>query len=370
MGRTNAPPAVSGRDARESADLAEQPVALALFHDEHLRVGAQIGDESRRRLRLRVRELGPLGRGEQVGAELVAADGGRVRAPRRQRRRRRPPGHVLQPRDPLHPVVVTVPERAERPAGNEHPADLRHRPRHVEPVHRLPAEHRADRRVGQRDRLRRAGQRPRRRHLPPQLGQHRRVRLDRGHLRAQADQHRRQLPGAGLRSSTRSPASARPVGSTHQRTASARIDPPGAPHTPPRPPQTKTPAGPTHPCPCPPPFWLCWLVLMPQPPWWWRSRSCPRGGGRVPGSPDVPRGARSSESPPPAFRLSAPLAARDRQVPGGVHVPVKDQAAGVAPVGPLGQAQLGFHRAAARAGLRGGIPAVGGDQRPARSTVL
>src|SRR6266568_7672227 len=38
------------------------------------------------------------------------------------------------------------------------------------------------------------------------------------------------------------------------------------------------------------------------------------------------------------------------QVAGGVEIPVHDQAAPLAPEHPLGQAQLGFHRAATRAG--------------------
>src|SRR5438876_7640295 len=40
------------------------------------------------------------------------------------------------------------------------------------------------------------------------------------------------------------------------------------------------------------------------------------------------------------------------QVASGVEIPVHDQAAPLAPEHPLGQAQLGFHRAATRAGLR------------------
>src|SRR6266702_1015515 len=53
------------------------------------------------------------------------------------------------------------------------------------------------------------------------------------------------------------------------------------------------------------------------------------------------------------------------QVAGGVEIPVHDQAAPLAPEHPLGQAQLGFHRAATRAGLRGRVEPVGGHQPPA-----
>jgi hypothetical protein len=49
----------------------------------------------------------------------------------------------------------------------------------------------------------------------------------------------------------------------------------------------------------------------------------------------------------------------------GVEVSVQDQTARLTLVLALRQGQLGFHRAAARAGLRGRIPAVGDDQPPA-----
>ena len=57
------------------------------------------------------------------------------------------------------------------------------------------------------------------------------------------------------------------------------------------------------------------------------------------------------------------------EVERGVVVPVEDQAADVACVGPDVQRQLGFHRAAPGTGLGGGVPAVGHDEAGAVAVI-
>ena len=101
--------------------------------------------------------------------------------------------------DPADPVVVHVPQPGEHPARPEHPGDLGQRAVHVEPVHRLPGQHGVEAGVGQRDLFRAPRHRTHRGHRPPQLGQHLRVGLHRGHLGAQADQRRGQLAGTRRR---------------------------------------------------------------------------------------------------------------------------------------------------------------------------
>ncbi|HJX22021.1 MAG TPA: hypothetical protein VJ454_13585 [Steroidobacteraceae bacterium] len=46
------------------------------------------------------------------------------------------------------------------------------------------------------------------------------------------------------------------------------------------------------------------------------------------------------------------------EVAGGVEVAIEHEAALIAPVGPFGQAQLGFHHATGRTGRGGRVPAV------------
>src|SRR5664280_673964 len=53
------------------------------------------------------------------------------------------------------------------------------------------------------------------------------------------------------------------------------------------------------------------------------------------------------------------------QVDGGVHIPVQDEAADRAAVGPVGQRQIRFELPAARAGFRRRIPPVGNSQSAA-----
>jgi hypothetical protein len=53
------------------------------------------------------------------------------------------------------------------------------------------------------------------------------------------------------------------------------------------------------------------------------------------------------------------------EVRGGVDVPIADQAARVAAVGALGEGELGSHRTARRARLRGREPAVRDEELPA-----
>ena len=99
-------------------------------------------------------------------------------------------------------------------AGHEHPGDLRQRAGQVEPVQRLRAQHRVDRRVGQRylpPRCPASG--AHRRQRAAQFGEHRRVRLDRRHVRAEPRRGPRSAcPVPAPRSSTRSPAMSRPRG--------------------------------------------------------------------------------------------------------------------------------------------------------------
>src|SRR5208283_4403555 len=46
----------------------------------------------------------------------------------------------------------------------------------------------------------------------------------------------------------------------------------------------------------------------------------------------------------------------------GVQITVEDRAAVVTLIRPVGQGELGFHRAAGRAGLRAGVPPVRDDE--------
>src|SRR5262245_56936860 len=95
-----------------------------------------------------------------------------------------------------------------------------------------------------------------------------------------------------------------------------------------------------------------------------RSRSYPRGGAGFLLRWDVPRGAGS-------YGLSAgvlplrPTGGEGKQVPRGVHVPVKHQTTVAARVGALGQGQLGLHLPTDRASLGRSVEAVSDDKRAA-----
>ena len=75
-----------------------------------------------------------------------------------------------------------------------------------------------------------------------------------------------------------------------------------------------------------------------------------RGAG-FPLRQDVP-GSAGSYGPSTGVLALRPTSGELEEIPRGVHVPVNDQAARIAQVGALGQAQLGFHRTATRARLR------------------
>jgi hypothetical protein len=97
------------------------------------------------------------------------------------------------------------------------------------------------------------------------------------------------------------------------------------------------------------------------------SADGPPGVGLTPAPPE-PADAVPPGLPGGVFRLPATLGDVGRecgQVACGVLIPVEDEPAGGTGVGALGQGELGFHRAATRAGLAGGEPAVGNDQPPA-----
>jgi hypothetical protein len=162
-------------------------------------VGGDGGEQGIGGPRLPVPELPFLSRAEPAGArleQLLPPGLARAVAPAQQR----DAGPALADRgqfgDPVHPVVVHVPQSGEDPAGGEHPGDLRHRAVQVEPVHGLTGQHRVHAGVGQRQLLRAPRRRTYLRHRPPQLGQHLRVGLDRGHLGAQPGQRRGQLAGS------------------------------------------------------------------------------------------------------------------------------------------------------------------------------
>ena len=147
---------------------------------------------------LPVPELAHLGRGEQVRArsEQPLLPGlGLAVAPPRQRDAGLALADLGQPGDPADPVVVHVPQPGEHAARPEHPGDLGQRAVHVEPVHGLAGQHGVQAGIGQRDLFRAPRHRTHRGHRPPQLGQHLRVGLHRGHLGAQAGQRRGQLAG-------------------------------------------------------------------------------------------------------------------------------------------------------------------------------
>jgi len=89
--------------------------------------------------------------------------------------------------------LAAVPEHRQPPAGPKHPRDLGQRPRPVEPVEGLAAEHTVEALARQRDLLGGAGERLRlARDQRPHAGE----RLDRDHVIEPAEEDTRELAGA------------------------------------------------------------------------------------------------------------------------------------------------------------------------------
>ena len=184
--------------AQEVAGPGEQPGPFGLLHDQEVRVRADGGQQRIGGAGHAVPELAHLGRGEQVRArsEQPLLPGLSLAvAPPRQRDAGLALADLGQPGHPADPVVVHVPQPGEHAARPEHPGDLGQRAVHVEPVHGLAGQHGVQAGIGQRDLLGAPRRRTHRGHRPPQLGQHLRVGLHRGHLGAQAGQLRGQLAG-------------------------------------------------------------------------------------------------------------------------------------------------------------------------------
>ncbi|MBE1466060.1 hypothetical protein H4W33_005072 [Kibdelosporangium phytohabitans] len=98
------------------------------------------------------------------------------------------PAQPVECGNPGHFVVLVVPQRAERPGGSQHPANLGKGDRCVEPMKRLADDYRVDTGIGQRDLFGRAEQCRHRGKSFSEFGEHRRARFDRGHVQPSPDQ--------------------------------------------------------------------------------------------------------------------------------------------------------------------------------------
>ena len=153
------------------ADPGEHPVPVGRVHDEQLGVRRDGGDQGLGRAPLGVRELGALRRRKQTAARSGPLG---VRRPG-------PAGHsargIVGPRPPsCSPATQSTRSSSlfhsppSTPPGTSTRAISGSARVHVEPVHRLAAQHRVDRPVRQRDVLCRPAQQPRRRQPAAQLG--------------------------------------------------------------------------------------------------------------------------------------------------------------------------------------------------------